>query len=364
MNQILPVEVIGHVKITDDLGEVLLDHNNSIHPQNVARVIARALANEPNHHIHAIAFGNGGTITDAAYQITYKTPNDGQSPDTSDWRSGLYNETYREVVDESSTNIIGTGVGSSAGNDPASSLISGPGVRSSELGLVSQIKVESVLNPYEPSGQAATDILSPTEYTEDAFTFDELGLFTTGSPLRATNGYQDVNVGGKTDTSITGLSAGTTYRFNITVNGSLQTITFSIGSGSGAGGEVTYGDLIIALNSRLVGCAVTISDANGFINTYGHLRFTSAATGSSSSVVITEPTPIPSDWLFNNLIDYNTLNTPSVGSEQGTKNNPANPTNEGERMLSHLIFSPIRKSSNRTLTIIYTLTVQVARSTS
>ena len=363
MKQILPVEVIGHVKITDDLGEVLLDKTNAIHPQNMARVIARALANEPNHHIHAIAFGNGGTIVDAAYTVTYKTPNDGQSPDTYEWKSTLYNETYREVVDEA-TSIIGTGVGSSVSNDPVSSLTSGPGVRSSELGLLSQVKVEAVLNPYEPAGQSATDILSPTEYTEDAFTFDELGLFTTGAPLRSTNGYQDVNVSGKIDTDITGLVTGNNYRFTINVNGTPQLVEFTIGSGSGVGGEITYGDLLIALNNRLSGCAASISDANGFINTYGHLRFTSATTGTGSSVNITVPSPVPSDWPFSNLLDYNAINSPSLGNDQGGKNNPANPTTEGERMLSHLIFSPIRKSANRTLTIIYTLTVQVARSTS
>jgi hypothetical protein len=66
------IAVKGHIHIEDDLGNVLLDKNNAIHPQNMSRVIARALANENNFYIHRIAFGNGGTLTDAAYTITYR----------------------------------------------------------------------------------------------------------------------------------------------------------------------------------------------------------------------------------------------------------------------------------------------------
>ena len=211
----------------------------------MARVIARALANENNFHIHRIAFGNGGTIVDAAYQITYKTPNDGQEPDTAEWKSRLYNEVYSEIIDDSSVSI-GSGSGTSPSNDPPSSSSSGPGVRSEELGLISKVTVQCVLNPFEPKGQTSTDILNPVENTEDAFVFDEIGLFTTGASHVATSGYQDVDVGEKFDTSDTGLANGNNYAFNIKVDGgSFQTISFTAPSvGSGVGGAILYLSLI------------------------------------------------------------------------------------------------------------------------
>ena len=61
MQELLPIIVKGHLHIEDDLGNVLVDKDNAIHPQNMARVISRALANESNYFIKEIAFGNGGT---------------------------------------------------------------------------------------------------------------------------------------------------------------------------------------------------------------------------------------------------------------------------------------------------------------
>jgi hypothetical protein len=40
------------------------------------------------------------------------------------------------------------------------------------------------------------------------------------------------------------------------------------------------------------------------------------------------------------------------------------PALERERLITHLIFSPITKAANRTLTITYTLTISVARTPS
>lgn len=354
-----PISVKGHVKITDDLGNVLLDKNNAIHPQNMARVIARALANENNFYIHRIAFGNGGTIVDAAGQITYKTPNDGQVPDVAEWKSSLYNETYSEIIDERSV-LIGSGPGTSPQNDPSS----GPGVRSEEHGLISKVIIECVLNPFEPTGQTSTDVLSPIEGTEDAFVFDEIGLYTSGAPHVATSGYQDVNVNTKFDVDDTGLAQNTTYTFNITVDGGTQqSITFNTGTGSGIGGAILYSDLVNLINSQLVGAVATISDKTGTVNTYGKLRFRSNSTGSSSTIIIEQPTTPPNNWLFQNLVGYLGVESPVNGQDEGNKNNPTTPEREGERLLAHIIFSPVRKSANRVLTIVYTLTIQVERST-
>jgi len=161
MDTTLPVNIDGHCKITDDLGNVLLDKMNAVHPQNMARVIARALSNESNFIIHRIAFGNGGTTVDAAFTVTYNSPNDGLAPDTAQWRSRLYNETYSEIIDDSNLAEIGTDPGSSGpstgtrpgggdnqADDPISiPHVSGPGTRSQELGIISQVIITSVLNP-------------------------------------------------------------------------------------------------------------------------------------------------------------------------------------------------------------------------
>ena len=143
----LPLDVKGHVQITDDLGNVLLDQDNAVHPQNIARVIARSLSNEDNYRIHRIAYGNGGTTVTVAQEIQYEAPNDGQAPDVSTWDSRLHNETYSEIIDESNV-LVGTdpiGGGADPTGDPASvEHTSGPGVRSNELGLVSEVIITSV----------------------------------------------------------------------------------------------------------------------------------------------------------------------------------------------------------------------------
>ena len=79
-------------------GDILLDKSNAVHSQNMARAIARSLAREPNGHIHRIAFGNGGSFTDAGETTIINPPNDGTRGDG--WESRLYNETYSEIVDE------------------------------------------------------------------------------------------------------------------------------------------------------------------------------------------------------------------------------------------------------------------------
>lgn len=357
----LPIEVVGHVKIRDDLGNTLLDQHNAVHPQNLARIFARALSNEHNFFINRVAFGNGGTTVNASMQIEYKTPNDGQDPDPAGWESRLYNETYSEVVDDSSSSI-GVGPGASAAGDPSSQEhVSGPGVRSAELGLTSQVTVEVVLNPNEPFGQDAQD--GSQTNPDSSFTFDEIGLFTSGLPATQTAGYQDINVSDKNSKSTTGLAFNTTYAFNIAVNGGAsRTVSFVTPAiGSGTNGEILYSDLVTVINRATnFGASASITDVNLGTNTYGYLRFTSKTAGGSSKVSLVDTGAANS--MFRALAGYKQIETAVNGKQAGIANDVTNHANERERMLTHIIFSPVLKSANRSLIITYTLTISIARS--
>lgn len=397
----LPVHVKGHLKIEDDLGNVLVDKDNAIHPQNMARVFARALSNEHNYFINRIAFGNGGTTVDAAFTVTYRTPNDGQSPDVATWDSRIYHETYSEIVNAGQTVLnpmlgydpgsadLHTGVRSGGGSVPASDPtsvphVSGPGVRSSELGLVSEVVISAVLNGDEPRSQFLSDYNAATNQTTSAgdFVFDEVGLYTSGAQAISTSGYQYIDVGNRKSTDDTGLLPGQNYSFNISVNGGTSTtITFTtpVTGGSGAGGQILYGDLCEAINTGAStwgmagvnplpgGATVSITDMTGGdfptiagAMTFGYLKFESPTSGDDSAIDLT------GGQTTSFLVSLNpplgsSLVTAVGGSTAGLQNSPTNPTQERERLLSHLIFSPVLKSSNRTLAITYTLTISVAR---
>lgn len=402
MNQdLLPLQVEGHVLIKDDLDNVLLDKKNRVHPQNMSRVIARALSNENNFLVNRIAYGNGGTTVDAAFAITYKTPNDGQPPDVRTWDSRIYNETYSEIIDEGNVTLntlLGTDPGSAGPNagtragggadpsgDPASiPHVSGPGVHSNELGLTSEVVITAVIHPGEPTGQFAGD--GGATDTESAFSFDEIGLYTPGSPASDSSGTQDVDVGNRNSEDDTGLVGGTQYSFDIDVNTSgVTSITFTtpVAGGSGPGGIITYGDLCEAINTGDSAWAMTGPPLPGGTTiaitdnttkypsisgsqTYGFLRFTSGgAPGATSAVLVID------DLSVTSLFDASTgLNPPSGvvilaasdGADAGVQNSPTAPLTERERLLTHIIFSPVLKSANRTLTVTYTLTISVARS--
>ena len=399
INSDFGLNVTGRCLITDDLGNTLLDKTNAVHPQNIARVIARALSNESNAFIHRIAYGNGGTIVDAAFSISYNTPNDGQPPDVRTWDSRLYNETYSEIIDEGNIAVnplIGTDPGSAGPNtgarpggganpadDPASiPHVSGPGVRSNDLGLTSEVVITSVLNPGEPTGQLATD--TGATDTESSFTFDEIGLYTEGAPAIDSNGYQNVDVGNRTAEDDSGLAAGQAYDFQIIIDGGApETITFTtpVTGGSGTGGEILYGDLCEAINSGdtdwnaawggsspLPGSGTTIAITNNSTSftsilgaqTFGYLRVTSGSSGATSAVSLIAGT---TNDMFAalNPPSGSVIQTAVAGLAAGVQNDPVNPTTERERLLTHLIFAPILKSANRVLTVAYTLTISVAR---
>lgn len=396
----LPINVKGHVKIVDDLGNVLVDKDNAVHPQNLSRIFARALANESNYFIHRIAFGNGGTLVDAAFTVTYKTPNAGQSPDIATWDSRIYNETYSEIIDDGLTTLnpllgtdpgsadLNTGVRPGGGAVPSSDPVSvphvsGPGVRSNDLGLTSEVIISATINGDEPVGQFVTDSLAPTQDTESSFVFDEIGLYTGGGPAINTSGYQFIDVGNRVSTDNTGLIPGNAYSFNIAVDGGTSTtISFTVAAlgGSGPVGQVLYGDLCEAINTGKAtwgmsganplpgGAKMFITDVTGGTfptiagsQTYGFLNVASSTSSLTSSVNLTGAQTTVFLVALNPPLGAN-LRTAVNGKIAGRQNSPTDPSAERERLLSHLIFSPVLKSRNRTLSITYTLTISVANS--
>ena len=157
-------------------GEIFVSEKNSIHNQNMARILARALANEPHSNIINVALGNGGTYVDSAGILRYNTTNNTGTAAT------LYNETYDEYVDGSVVN----------GNSVTSAATGGTDVTSFAT-------VSMILTADEPSGQWSTDALgngtntdagngtnpnpqNPLDVASYQFLFDELGC-RTKNPL-------------------------------------------------------------------------------------------------------------------------------------------------------------------------------------
>jgi len=359
------VSAHGHVLITDSVDGVILDQHNSVHPQNMARIIARGLANESNHSIHRIAFGNGGTYIDATGTVNFKTPRDGQLPDVLGWQSRLYNETYTEIVDESSP-LLGTGAGAVPSGDGT-----GAGVRSISAGVQSQVVVTAVLNALEPNAQVQSST-DPTVAVMDDFLFDELALFSPGLPQRATSGYHDIDVGFKTTTSYTYLPPASTFSFEISVDGGpYQWI--DVVTPTNALLSLTYSELATLINAQFlthgVGAIVQLTQPG--LSTNGRIRFLSNSAGRTSSVVIRVPNTAETayaTWLFRYLLEgaagdssYQSAETPVQGRDGGTEDEPDDQSREQERMLTHLIFSPLLKSADRVWRIQYTLTISVDR---
>lgn len=378
----IPLTVNTRVLIEDvDTKETLLDKSNAIHSQNFSRIIARALAHEPNSWIHRIALGNGGTFTDAVSNIVYNPPNDGSN---GSWESRLYNETYSEIIDSSSI-FFGQDLGSSdphnirpGGGANPSDDPSDTGVVSQEAGMKSNVIITMFLNRGEPSGQRMTDMGEDAD--NDCFIFDEIGLYSPGLPARATHGYTTVSVGDKKSTDFLALNVNGVYTFRLEVDGIPRTCQITVPpSGSGPNGEITYGDFCEGINSgSWISSGDNIND-NVYVyitdntqgtypsiigkQSYGNLIFQSTSVGSVSKVTVTCQTNNPSDMMnaITGNVCANCNITTVAGSNAGVQNDPARPENERERLLTHIIFDPILKSGNRAIKITYTLTISIAR---
>jgi len=167
MQEALKTIVTGHVFITDDLGNVLVDQHNAIHPKNMATAIARGLSNTTNYQIYKLKLGNQGTYIDSSQQIVFRPPN--VSGDTAD----LYNPTYVEVVDDGDT-AVGGGNSVTFTNIPAST--------STRVIITAVISANEAVNRPTDEADSATPTDDPaTDASLDPdseFFFDELGLFT------------------------------------------------------------------------------------------------------------------------------------------------------------------------------------------
>jgi len=320
------VTVSGHVTAHDDLGNLLLDDHNDIHPRNFARIFARALAGEQNSSVYRMAFGNGGTTTDALYTITYKTPNTGEDPDTTRWASRLYNEIYSKTISDISSMV------------------------NSSNPLESKVVITVTLENDEPRSQSQTDNLPPSQIPSEPVVIDEIGLYTSGAPNLATNGTLQINFNTPTLTEDDVIVGVTSLANSFDVNVDSETPSFITVTATIVGPvTITYGNLIDELNNQFTNneLPITASFENGSIiltnNTYG-----------STSII-----EIDNDELFNVLPAYIETLDPVPGEDAGVEDNSSDQSLERERLLTHIIFSPILKSSNRTIIINYTLTISV-----
>jgi hypothetical protein len=363
-NEKIPVAVTGRCIISDDLGNVILDKTNAIHSKNMSRVFARALSNESNFFINRIAFGNGGTTTDASHNVNYNRPRDGNRPyDSSGYKSRLYNETYYELINENG-GLVGSGPGSSRANDPMSepNNISGPGVVSVESGTSSQVHINCVLNRYEPSGEYISSTANNTETADGSFAFDEIGLFTGGViDDVATNGFQTATISTPNLFVASGVALGKTYKIPIEVNGLLQEYKFSPRATSSIAKDnyLKFTDLIEQLNEACADVVFSMTNGSSSNAYYGYLKVTSKTNGVNSSVRILAFDPSDTDWLFNNIPLFVGLNDSVQGQAAGVQNNPNDPARELSRMLTHLIFDPITKPADRVYIIEYIININV-----
>lgn len=171
MRENFNTKIVGAVTIRDDLGNVLLEKQNAIHPGNMATLLARGMANSADSRIFKLKLGNQGTYIDNSQQIVFRPPN------TTLTSANLYNPTYVEVVDDSSST---TGSGNSV------TFTTIPSSLSTRVIITCIVAASEAVNRSTDVGTGGGAVNPNSTYF-----FDELGLFTEGlgtpSLLNATN---------------------------------------------------------------------------------------------------------------------------------------------------------------------------------
>jgi hypothetical protein len=246
------LEIHGRCIITDESGNIILDKTNAVHPQNMARVIARGLAHESSYWVNSIAFGDGGTTKVNNVRV-HKTPNDGIAPDMTGWLSTLYHETYREVVDDHTSGMVGIGNYADTSLNPPGFEhdINSSGVVSLDDGFKSRVVVNCSLNYNEPVTINGNSIKTQQE-TGVGFTFDEIALYS-GISKSLWGGYEFVDVSLECDELDTGLDVNSTYVFDILIGSVIRHYSITTpATGTGTNGAISYYDLLNLLNVELV----------------------------------------------------------------------------------------------------------------
>jgi hypothetical protein len=145
----------GYIKIFDpETGEVFRDQRNAIHYENMSVAMVNSLSNQGQGTIYEMVFGTGGTTVDPTGLITYLTPN------TVGVNTSLYNQTYRKVVDQNSS-------------ENTDSIRNKMEIRHISGATYSDILITCLLDYGEPIGQEAFD---NSRDLSGNFVFDELGL--------------------------------------------------------------------------------------------------------------------------------------------------------------------------------------------
>lgn len=369
------IGIEGHIIAKDaDTGEVLLDQYNTIHPDNMPRILARGLANEPNYYVYRMALGNAGIYVDEAGNSVVQPAN------VDAWNTGLYNETYSVILDSTDPSFDSTG---------------GTGVVSAELGNKSTVTVMAYIANADPGGELASSTLSSPSGAELDFNFNEMGLFCYGLPQSITYGTSSVDVGNHVSTDEFPITPNSVLNLVATVNSVQYTSTITVpAGGTGAGGVITFGDFCegfnsgawitggTALNVYLYTYITDYTNGNyptlsnppikGLPLAYGNLVFTSRTTGPTSNVTLSCTSGNASDF-FNALTsnqcgDVN-INQ-SSGSNPGVQNDatqlyntcPPPTSQEAMRMLTYINFNSVLKAYDRNMLFIYTITISVTPS--
>jgi hypothetical protein len=217
------LQIDGHVTILQD-SNIILDQHNAIHPENVARIIAKSLANESNYWVNSLALGNGAVNTDN----TLKRVNDGQSPDTHTWDSALHNKILDIVVDQHNQLNTNTAVNNISSIDDTDTFIN---TTQSTLTVRCRLKAGS------------SDL-----------TFNELGLFS-GQIDHKNSGMQKINVSNNYDADNTGLKPNEWYQFDILVNDIRHRINIVTPNTP----QISYSDLINLIKKSLTGINVSVT---------------------------------------------------------------------------------------------------------
>lgn len=162
MSQEANLEVIGHLEIKDDLGNILVSKKNAINFENMSLAIAESLASQSNKGpIWEMAFGNGGASLSGVGTVNYLTPN------TVGATATLYNQTYQKIVNGQDPN----------NTEPLTNNIIVSHVNGN---LFSDIIINCTLDVGEPSGQNAID---NTTTMAAPFVFNEIGIIDYAGAL-------------------------------------------------------------------------------------------------------------------------------------------------------------------------------------